>query len=456
MADEDDKKTTATWALLGLNVSVFLAMILAGVSPWRAGLADLTAAGGVDPGRVWNGEIWRLLTACFVHLGVWHLALNMWVLLQVGRALEQMVGAARLLLIYAATGVFGFAVSVALASTPTAGASGAIFGITGALLALALIVRHKSLGRLLIGALLPFVGATFALGFLVPFIDNTAHVGGLVFGFLLGYGLSAGDRSFLGDDGADVAVGPREKLFGTVVLAASGVLFAVVVLYAGRPLLSPRYQAVAGLEALLHKRVDEAKKHAAAAARLAPDDPATFFLLGRIKSETGDDVEGKRLIHEGLLRLHDDDMEHAIEHATLLLSLYGGDDEELPWSDLKTANALCDAALAEVGTRSSPEVKNDCAWIKAKAPDPEVRDPVTALALARAAVAESGGKDANMVHTLAVALSDNGDAAEGLALLQKLAAEGRADELSGGDAFLTRERERLKRIADGEDKVESH
>jgi membrane associated rhomboid family serine protease len=435
----------ATLGLIGLNVSVFLAMMLAGASPlFVSNMGDLVGAGAVEPLHVWDGEVWRLFVACFVHLGIWHLALNMWVLWQLGRALEHMVGGSRLLLIYASSGVFGFAVSLALHSGPTAGASGAVFGVTGALLALALLVRHGRLGRVLFSALLPFVLATFVLGILVPFVDNTAHVGGILFGALLGFGLSAGDRSFLGQAEGDHAIGPRERVLGLVALLVSGLLFAAVTVYAVRPVLSPRYHAVMGLADLAAHRLADAEQHEKRAKALGPNDAATLFLEGRVAEEKGNAAEARRLITLGIKRLDEKDMGDAFKAAIVTLSLAGGDDE-VPFSDPKTMNSVCDAMIAMLGTTSSPEVKNDCAWVKLKAP--AVHDEKTGLVLARQAVADSGGKDANNLQTLAEALAQNGDAAEGLALMEKLAAEGRGDELPGGQSFLDSECKRLKALA---------
>lgn len=476
MAEEEGEsgplsRRWATWALVALNGSVFLAMVLAGASPLFTSPGDAMAAGGVDPVRVWNGEVWRLLTACFVHLGIWHLALNMWVLVQLGAALERMIGGARLLLVYLSSGVFGFALSVAVAGKQTAGASGAVFGVTGALLALALLLRHRELGRLLFSALLPFVVATLVLGFLVPMVDNSAHVGGLLFGFALCYGLSAGDRAFLaghGDGGAmSGAAARRERRLGAIVLVASAVLFVGVVAYGARPVLSPRYQVKAGLEALQSKRLDEARAHARSAARIAPDDGVTFVLLGRIRGETAtsdaERAEGSRLLEEALKRFDDKEPAKALGAAEIELGLLGGGTAELPYNDPKTVDALCDATLAlldnpagpgpRAGPTPAPEVKNECAWLKLKAADATVHDPAAALGLARAAVRESEGKDANIVHTLAEALAQTGDPEEGLAILERLAAEGREGELPGGADFLASERRRVKRLV--EEKAEA-
>lgn len=495
-AGEDDgslKKRWATLLLLGLNVSVFVAMVLAGASPLYADWAAV-AAGGVEPSRVWDGEVWRFLTACFIHLGIWHLALNAWVLWQLGPVLEGFIGGSRTLLIYLVTGVFGFALSIALRAVPSAGASGAVFGITGALIALALMLRndsrgaHGQLGRMLLGALLPFVVATLVLGFLVPLIDNTAHVGGLLFGLVIGYGLASGDPQLFEGSATSTGIShgsSHAKWRGAAALVVGAILFIVVVAYGARPVLSPQYHAVAGLHALRARGpgpsgLQQAKAHASEAARLASDDAATFVLLGRIRSESAtaggaaggaaaaggateaDRAEGARLVREGLKRVDvkvdandPEDVEQWASKAmfTLVRDLaLGGGTQELPFADLRTVDALCDAALAEHEVRApgrpAAELKNACAWLRLKAPDPQVRDPAGALALARVAVRDSREENASIMHTLAEALAQNGQPAEGLVWLERIAASGKHDELPGGKDFLDSERRRLKRLAE--------
>jgi hypothetical protein len=152
--------------------------------------------------------------------------------------------------------------------------------------------------------------------------------------------------------------------------------------------------------------------------------------------------EGLRRMHGG--RAQPERAQEDFVDALRTLSLTGGD-EVVPFNDHKTVNALCDAALAELGSAPSYELKNECAWLKLKSP--VVHDAQMGLALARAAVAESQSKDANVVQTLSEALAQTGNAHEGLELLEKLAAEGRGSEMEGGDAFLTSERARLQKLA---------
>ena len=188
------------------------------------------------------------------------------------------------------------------------------------------------------------------------------------------------------------------------------------------------------------------------------------MLLGRIRAEAAapgaagdaDRVEGARLVREGLRRV---DVSEAPEDWALTawvalvreLSL-GGGTEELPFSDVRTVDMLCDAALVEHEARAprapAGELKITCAWLWLKAIDPTVRDLQAALALAREAVADSKGENGSIVHTLAEALAQNGDAAEGLAYLERLTAAGRAGDLPGGRDFVDAERRRLKRLAE--------
>jgi membrane associated rhomboid family serine protease len=453
VTDEEDeaqpptRRHWATHSLVVVNATVALAMILAGISPFAAAPGELIDAGAVDATSVWHGEIWRLLTACFVHVGLWHFGLNMWVMWQVGRALESLVGGARTLLIYLVSGVFGFAVSVVLQPHVTTGASGAVFGIVGALLAVARLVRHERLGRFLITALVPFVGATIALGLLVPIIDNTAHVGGLAIGFVLGYGLSAGDASFSRGKPADDPVNVRAKRLGLGALVLSGLSFLVVTGYAARPVASPRYHAVEGLLALQGKKLPDAQRHLVEASRLAHDDAATLILAGRIAEEQGNLDQADALLKDALVRIDEDDATDAHVEAIADLMLAGGDDPENPYTDARTVWSLCRATLARVADAPAALVRNDCAWLLLKTGDPRVRDPARALELARAAVKDSEGKLPTVVHTLACALADTGDPAEGLALLEKLAVAGVSDDL--GPLSLKAERERLKRLAEG-------
>ncbi len=179
-----------TQAIFGINVAVFIAMTLAGVSPLEPTGQQLVDWGANFGPYTIGGQWWRLLTCVFVHIGLPHIALNMWCLWGLGRLAESVYDRWTFGAVYLITGV---AASVAsLAWNPirvSAGASGAIFGIAGALIA-ALYLGEFSLPRTVVSGLLTsvlkFAGYNLVLGYFLGRTDNAAHVGGLLMGLLLG------------------------------------------------------------------------------------------------------------------------------------------------------------------------------------------------------------------------------------------------------------------------------
>ena len=179
-----------TPVLIGLNVLVFIAMVATGVSPFSPTVADLLRWGADFGPLTTQGEWWRLLTGTFVHVGLLHILLNMWVLATAGPLVERMLGNVGFLVMYLVAGLVGSVAS--LFWNPllvSAGASGAIFGVYGALLGL-LLRSHGSIPTQALAQLrnsgLGFLGFNLIFGIMQPNIDSAAHVGGLVGGFLCG------------------------------------------------------------------------------------------------------------------------------------------------------------------------------------------------------------------------------------------------------------------------------
>ena len=174
----------------------------------------------------WNGEPWRLLTAAFIHFGPIHLGFNMYALYNGGVLPEKLFGSARFAVIYLLAALAGSVVSSWWDdSRVSAGASGAVFGVYGALLAFITIRRGdipldmlKSVGK---GALMLCV-YSLAMGAVVPFIDNAAHIGGLLGGVVSGLLLA---RPF----NAEARAVPHP---GQVVAVAAAVCAALVLLAA--------------------------------------------------------------------------------------------------------------------------------------------------------------------------------------------------------------------------------
>ncbi|MET0673456.1 MAG: rhomboid family intramembrane serine protease [Microbacterium pygmaeum] len=176
-----DSRPLVTYAIIGITMLVYLVGLIPGVGSvvqdnlaFWAPLLYPEATGALQP--------WRLLTAAVVHSSFVHVALNMLALWMIGRSLEPLLGRWRFLVLYV-LGALGGSVAVALLSfaTPVVGASGAIFGLFGALI---VIGRH-------IGANITGIAVVLAINLVIGFVPGfnvswQAHVGGLMVGALVG------------------------------------------------------------------------------------------------------------------------------------------------------------------------------------------------------------------------------------------------------------------------------
>jgi rhomboid protease GluP len=183
-------RVVVTWVVVAVNVGVFVLMTASGVSPTQPTVPDLLRWGADFGPAVLGGEWWRPLTSTFVHIGLVHILVNMWVLANAGPMVERMVGNAGFLILYLVSGLCGSLTSLAWHPlTVSAGASGAVFGVYGALLG----VLARDRGSVPVEALaklrssgIAFVGYNVLFGLMIPFIDNAAHLGGLAGGFVCG------------------------------------------------------------------------------------------------------------------------------------------------------------------------------------------------------------------------------------------------------------------------------
>jgi membrane associated rhomboid family serine protease len=211
-----------TPALVAINAAIFVALALAGagvIQPqgdvhfeWGSNLGLATAAGA------W----WRLFTSMFLHFGILHVAVNMAVLWGVGPVVERLYGHFLFLLIYVLSGMAGALASVLWhPEVNSAGASGAILGIVGASMACFLqrgngIPRTVAIANVVVGVIL--VAGSILWG-LAPGIDNIAHLGGLVAGFVLGHGLA---RPL--EPAARVISGRNAAVSGAIIVALAALL----------------------------------------------------------------------------------------------------------------------------------------------------------------------------------------------------------------------------------------
>jgi rhomboid protease GluP len=174
--------------LLDINILLFILMTINGVNiilpdnesllKWGANFRPLTL----------EGEWWRLITNCFLHIGIFHLLMNMYALLFIGVLLEPLLGRTRFIFSYLLTGITASIASLWWHDLIiSAGASGAIFGMYGVFLAmLTTNLIEKTTRKALLTSIAIFVGYNLIYG-LKGGIDNAAHIGGLIGGIIIGY-----------------------------------------------------------------------------------------------------------------------------------------------------------------------------------------------------------------------------------------------------------------------------
>lgn len=183
----------ATIALLAINIGVFIIMVASGIS-WISPQTDQVLRWGADYGPyTLSGQYWRLITSMFLHFGIIHVFGNMWCLWSLGQLAEKLIDSVSLLGLYLITGIGASLLSLSWdPMRVSAGASGAIFGIAGALIS---VLYFGKLGlqpasvRKLLGYVVRFAFLNLLFG-LQGHIDNMAHLGGLVSGLVAGFFLA--------------------------------------------------------------------------------------------------------------------------------------------------------------------------------------------------------------------------------------------------------------------------
>ena len=219
-----------TVGLIGANAVVFLAMLATGGTLDDTSSSTLFAKGALIGQQVGTGEWWRLATAMFLHASIVHIGLNMFVLWVVGSAVEQLIGARRYLLVYLSAGLAGSAGALLLpimhvngqivmqyySQLPTVGASGAIFGIFGALLVLEYVATGSFTGQAMTLILIN-LGLSFALSN----VSIGGHIGGLI-GGVLGMAALAATRY------------RRERWLGPAIVVGIGAISVVLAIARAR------------------------------------------------------------------------------------------------------------------------------------------------------------------------------------------------------------------------------
>jgi rhomboid protease GluP len=186
-------KPYLTRAILAANIAIFILMAI-----FSQGQAILSPTGefllavGADYGPLaLSSEPWRLVSSMFIHIGLIHIMMNMYVLQDICTVIELFYGSQKLLIIYLIAGIGGSLIS--LYANPigiSAGASGAVFGAYGALLAFFQAHRQQFTSNFIekrSQTIIAFIIYNLAFGALSKHIDNACHIGGLIFGYLAGH-----------------------------------------------------------------------------------------------------------------------------------------------------------------------------------------------------------------------------------------------------------------------------
>jgi rhomboid protease GluP len=264
-----------TIVLIALNTLVYLIMAYEGHSFLNFD-SDLLQSWGANSGALTcGGQWWRLLTSTFEHGGLMHIALNMWCLYSLGWLAELLFGRSRFTLLYLMCGIGGSLASICWRGNGlSVGASGAIFGIAGALIPAMLLSSNQKLRVALRGQLASiglFVFYNLAYGATSSGTDNAAHVGGLLTGLVLGAafptGLNIQERR-----------GQFRVLAGTLLMLVAFVGAGIFAVHHNEAYIEIDKAA----EAHEHGDLTGAVAHAKRSVQLKPDNVHAQFMLGNL------------------------------------------------------------------------------------------------------------------------------------------------------------------------------
>ena len=203
------KKIVITPMLILICIAMFVFTIM---SQGSGLLSDLTTETAVKFGanvmsKLQSGELWRLFTYMFLHGSIMHIVLNMYSLYVIGSQMETFIGKTKYIIVYILSGITGGLLSSVLSGNVSVGASGAIFGLLGAMLYFGYHYRTY-LGGVIKSQIIPIIALNILIGFMQPNVDNFCHIGGLVGGLLAMMALGVEDKS-----------SPVERINGGVCLA---------------------------------------------------------------------------------------------------------------------------------------------------------------------------------------------------------------------------------------------
>ncbi|MEQ8190403.1 MAG: rhomboid family intramembrane serine protease [Candidatus Eremiobacterota bacterium] len=262
-----------TWILLALNIFIWFVMEGAGGTE---NVNVLTVFGVNERIAIWKGEYWRLFSSMFIHIGLLHLAGNCLFLYLCGPLLELSYGHEKFLIIYILSGFLGNILSLLgmkySVTGISAGASGALFGILGALISFTITERTvlpQKLYRSLIKNLILIVVLNLLVGLVIPNIDILAHTGGFVSGLILGYILEN-----------EIYIDEKKKRF-KVIPSITGIIFFLLALTVSYMAMIPpdNMSYYTGNNYLREEQYEDAEKEFTKAIAVDPNNSDIYMKL---------------------------------------------------------------------------------------------------------------------------------------------------------------------------------
>ena len=359
-----------TYTIIALNVAVYLAMCIGRVS-WIDPQPLDAFRWGADFGPITlGGQWWRLFTSMFVHFGIIHIGLNMWCLLNLGRSLEFLMGRKAFTASYLACGVASSIVSIWWHPLGvSAGASGAIFGTAGTFAAYVFLKRvalsPRSLKQIR-NSLAAFIFYNLAFGAAIGPIDNSAHIGGLIAGAILGAIVPPVPRFRVRGAGSAAADFPvdRSQEDRRANLVAWAIIFGSMAILTGaflwvRSLHMPDAKYGQAAQLARSGKTDEAVRTLQDLVQNNPNMLQAQMLLGELSLERGDAIPAIASL-ERAVAIDDSDPQNqqnlalaylaagrpgdAYPHVSTALSLEGKAD----WSTLYI-RGICEAKNGDTG-----------------------------------------------------------------------------------------------------------
>ena len=215
------KKIIFTKLIILACVVMYIIVGIIGGNFLNFSATTLAMLGGNNLMLVQNGEVWRLLTSAFLHAGLIHLLVNMYSLVILGTQVETFIGKWKFLFIYLISAISGNLLSLVFSASNviSVGASGALFGLMGALLYFGYHYRLY-LSEAIRNQIIPIIVLNLLIGFTISGIDNVAHIGGLIGGYLAAMAI-----------GIDYKSAKKDMLNGWIVLELYIVFLSVVVFF---------------------------------------------------------------------------------------------------------------------------------------------------------------------------------------------------------------------------------